>query len=48
MARLAITKDVLSAFAKLDKSVQVAVQSAIADFAHGRHGAAYLEGGTAA
>ena len=43
MARLAITKDVLSAFAKLDKRVQGAVQSAIADFAHGRHGAAYLE-----
>ena len=43
MARLAITKDVLSAFAKLDKRVQGAVQSAIADFASGRHGAAYLE-----
>jgi superfamily I DNA/RNA helicase len=43
VARLAITKDVLSAFAKLDKRVQGAVQSAIADFAHGRHGAAYLE-----
>ena len=43
MARLAITKDVLSAFAKLDKRVQGAVQSAIADFAHGRPGAAYLE-----
>ena len=43
MARLAITKDVLSAFAKLDKRVQGAVQSAIADFAHGRHGEAYLE-----
>ena len=43
MARLAITKDVLSAFAKLDKRVQGAVQSAIADFANGRHGAAYLE-----
>ena len=43
MARLAITKDVLLAFAKLDKRVQGAVQSAIADFAHGRHGAAYLE-----
>ena len=43
MARLAITKDVLSAFAKLDKRVQGAVQSAIADFANGRHGGAYLE-----
>ena len=43
MARLAITKDVLSAFAKLDKRVQSAVQSAIADFANGRHGEAYLE-----
>ena len=43
MARLAITKDVLSAFAKLDKRLQGAVQSAIADFASGRHGAAYLE-----
>ena len=43
MARLAITKDVLSAFAKLDKRVQGAVQSAIADFASGRHGEAYLE-----
>ena len=43
MARLAITKDVLSAFAKLDKRVQGAVQSAIADFANGRHGEAYLE-----
>jgi len=43
VARLAITKDVLSAFAKLDKRVQGAVQSAIADFASGRHGEAYLE-----
>ena len=43
MTRLAITKDVLSAFAKLDKRVQGAVQSAIADFANGRHGEAYLE-----
>jgi UvrD/REP helicase N-terminal domain len=43
VARLAITKDVLSAFAKLDKRVQGAVQSAIADFANGRHGEAYLE-----
>ena len=43
MARLAITRDVLSAFAKLDKRVQDAVQSAIADFANGRHGEAYLE-----
>ena len=43
MARLAITKDVLSAFAKLDKRVQGAVQSVIADFASGRHGEAYLE-----
>ena len=43
MARLALTKDVLLAFAKLDKRAQVAVQSAIADFANGRHGEAYLE-----
>ena len=43
MARLAITKDVLSAFAKLDKPVQHAVQSAIADFASGDHGAGRLE-----
>jgi len=43
VARLAITKDVLSAFAKLDKRVQGAVQSAIADFASGRHGEACLE-----
>ena len=43
MARLAITKDVLSAFAKLDKNVQVAVQSAITDFAGADDGQAYLE-----
>ena len=43
MARLAITRDVLSAFAKLDKGVQGAVQSAIAGFANGHHGEAYLE-----
>ncbi len=43
MARLAITKDVLSAFAKLDKSVQGAVQSAVNEFASGGHGAARLE-----
>ena len=43
MARLAITKDVVAAFAKLDKRVQGAVQSVIADFASGRHGEAYLE-----
>ncbi len=43
MARLAITKDVLSAFAKLDKGVQVAVQSAIADFAGADDGQAHLE-----
>ena len=43
MARLAITKDVLLAFAKLDKRVQGAVQSAIAHFANGRHGEAHLE-----
>ena len=43
MARLAITKDVLSAFAKLDNRVQGAVQSAIADFARGHHGEACLE-----
>ena len=35
MARLAITKDVLSAFAKLDKRVQGAVEGAIAGFANG-------------
>ena len=33
MARLAITKDVLSEYAKLDKSVQSAVDAAIAEFA---------------
>ena len=43
MARLAITKDVLSAFARLDKSVQGAVQSAVNEFAAGEHGAAALE-----
>jgi superfamily I DNA/RNA helicase len=43
VARLAITKDVLSAFGKLDKNVQGAVQSAISDFASGDHGAAHLE-----
>jgi AAA domain/UvrD-like helicase C-terminal domain len=43
VARLAITKDVLSAFGKLDKNVQGAVQSAISDFASGDHGAARLE-----
>jgi superfamily I DNA/RNA helicase len=43
VARLAITKDVLSAFAKLDKPVQRAVESAIADFASGHHGAASLQ-----
>src|SRR6201996_2294210 len=43
VARLAITKDVLSAFAKLDKPAQYAVQSAIADFASGSHGEARLE-----
>jgi len=43
VARLAITKDVLSAFAKLDKPVQHAVQSAIADFASGDHGVTSLE-----
>jgi hypothetical protein len=43
VARLAITKDVLSAFAKLDKPVQYAVQSAISDFASGSHGEARLE-----
>jgi hypothetical protein len=43
VARLAITKDVLSAFAKLDKGVQGAVQSAVAGFASGDHGAAHLE-----
>jgi hypothetical protein len=43
VARLAITKDVLSAFAKLDKSVQIAVQSAITGFAGGQDGQASLE-----
>jgi hypothetical protein len=43
VARLAITKDVLSAFAKLDKSVQIAVQSAITGFAGGHDGQASLE-----
>jgi AAA domain/UvrD-like helicase C-terminal domain len=43
VARLAITKDVLSAFGKLDKNVQGAVQSAITDFANGDHGLAHLE-----
>jgi hypothetical protein len=43
VARLAITKDVLSAFGKLDKNVQGAVQSAISDFASGDHGEAHLE-----
>ena len=42
MARLAITKDVLSAFAKLDKRVQGAVEAAIAGFANG-HAEAHLE-----
>jgi hypothetical protein len=43
VARLAITKDVLSAFAKLDKSVQVAVQSAVTGFAGADDGQASLE-----
>ena len=43
MARLAITKDVLSAFAKLDKRVQGAVEGAIAGFANGHHAEAHLE-----
>ena len=43
MARLAITKDVLSAFARLDKSVQIAVQSAITGFTGGHDGQASLE-----
>ena len=42
MARLAITKDVLSAFARLDKRVQGAVEAAIARFAE-VHTNAYLE-----
>ena len=37
MARLAITKDVLSQYAKLDKSVQNAVEAAIAEFANDPH-----------
>jgi hypothetical protein len=43
VARLAITKDVLSAFAKLDKSVQAAVQSAVTGFAGADDGQASLE-----
>ena len=43
MARLAITKDVLSAFAKLDKRVQGAVEGAIARFANGASREASLE-----
>jgi hypothetical protein len=43
VARLAITKDVLSAFSKLDKPVQRAVESAIAGFASGQHGASSLQ-----
>ena len=43
MARLAITKDVLSAFAKLDKTVQGAVEGAISGFANGHHAEAHLE-----
>jgi hypothetical protein len=42
VARLAITRDVLAAFAKLDKGVQVAVQSAITDFAAADDGQAFL------
>ena len=37
MARLAITRDVLSQYAKLDKSVQNAVEAAIAEFANDPH-----------
>ena len=37
MARLAITKDVLSQYAKLDKSVQNAVEAAITEFANDPH-----------
>ena len=43
MARLAITKDFLAEYAKLDKRVQSAVDAAIADFANGRHAEACLE-----
>jgi hypothetical protein len=43
VARLAITKDVLSAFAKLDKRVQGAVEGAIAGFANGHQAEAHLE-----
>ena len=43
MARLAITKDVLSAFAKLDKRVEAAVEGAIAGFANGDHAEARLQ-----
>jgi hypothetical protein len=43
VARLAITKDVLSAFAKLDRGVQTAVQSAITGFAAAGDGPAHLE-----
>jgi len=37
VARLAITRDVLSQYAKLDKSVQNAVEAAIAEFANDPH-----------
>ncbi|HEY0717602.1 MAG TPA: UvrD-helicase domain-containing protein, partial [Streptosporangiaceae bacterium] len=42
MTRLAITKDVLSAFARLDRNVQGAVQSAITGFAGADDGEALL------
>ena len=42
MARLAIAKDFLAEYAKLDKSVQGAVDAAIAGFANG-HAEAHLE-----
>ena len=43
MARLAITKDVLSEYAKLDKSVQSVVDAAIAEFANDPHAGLRLE-----
>ena len=43
MARLAITKDALSAFAKLDKRIQDSVQVVIAGFANGHGAVASLE-----
>ena len=43
MARLAITKDVLAEYAKLDKGVQNAVEVAITEFAKDPHPGSHLE-----